>query len=128
MALGKIKLSDGAEILMEYNQEEEQEQSSGRVKVGVAKKAASALDFGEVVQTITSLAKDLKTVVKQTESKKVSVEFGIQISLGTGGVTNYFVKSDGSANLKIKIEWQTSNEVSTTGDASRKDLNHIPNE
>lgn len=128
--LGKIKLSNGAVINMEYTPENNETYTNRRTPASIdtANEAIQALDFGEVVQTVTALANDLKSVIKQTQSRKVAVEFGIQIGLETGGVTSFFVKGSGTANLKITIEWQTTNEVSIEGTATRKDLSHIPNE
>ncbi len=95
-----VKLSDGTIIKMEYASQ------GGRRQVG--KDLHVPVDFHEVFATVKTLASDMQGLVQQSKARKATVEFGVELSAGTGKLTELIVKGSGKATFKFTFEWETT--------------------
>src|SRR3954467_2415530 len=61
-------------------------------------------DFDGVVDAIEGVAPSLSRVFERIKPKKAVVEFGLEVSAESGGLTALIVKGSGKANLKVTLE------------------------
>ena len=67
--------------------------------------AFSLQSFKGVTDVLEGVAESVVTALKKVKARKASVEFGLDVALETGQLTALLVKSSGTANLKITLEW-----------------------
>jgi len=63
------------------------------------------LSLADITTTVKSISKDILTAIKEVEPTKATVEFGLSIGIEAGKLTTLLVKGQGTANLKITLEW-----------------------
>jgi len=61
--------------------------------------------LAEVSKTIEKIASEILEPLKKVKPKKMQVEFGLAIALESGKLTTLWVKGQGTANLKVVLEW-----------------------
>jgi hypothetical protein len=75
--------------------------SSGEADVG----AGELLKFDGVIKAVESIASSMNKALSNVRPDKATVEFGVDASVESGGLTALIVKGTGSATLKITLEW-----------------------
>lgn len=98
ITITRIRLDDGTTILVEST-------ALGREEEDVAFDPLAALPFDHMTAAIESIAKAVIEPIKRVKPKKAQVEFGLAIGLEAGDLTALWVKGEGTANLKITLEW-----------------------
>lgn len=68
--------------------------------------ASNTLPFGDVAKAIEKISNAVMSPIKKVKPKKAIVEFGLSVSLESGQLTALWVKGEGSANLKVTLEWE----------------------
>lgn len=61
--------------------------------------------FEEIAQSIEGITTALQSTLMKVKPHKATVEFGVVLTVETGSVTALIVKGNGSANLKVTLEW-----------------------
>jgi hypothetical protein len=61
--------------------------------------------FEDIAKVVEGVAASLTTAIERMAPEKTSVEFGLEISAESGGLTALIVKGSGTANLKVTLEW-----------------------
>jgi hypothetical protein len=69
------------------------------------------LSLESVSDDIERIAEAVLKPIQEIKPKKATVEFGLQVGLESGGLTALWVKGVGSANLKVSLEWESSDEI-----------------
>jgi plastocyanin domain-containing protein len=64
--------------------------------------------FHDVTGAIEGIAEAMVSTLKKIKPQRACVEFGIEIALEAGQLTALLIKSSGSSNLKITLEWNDS--------------------
>lgn len=67
--------------------------------------AMRALSFDGAVEAIEAIAEKLSTAFKKVCPQKATVEFEVQLSAEAGKLTALLVSGEGSATLRIGLEW-----------------------
>lgn len=62
----------------------------------------------DVADSIEGIAQTIKTALDKIKPTKASVEFGVEFGVESGQLTAMIVQGNGSANLKICMEWNES--------------------
>ena len=88
-----VRLEDGTEVLFEAT------------VIGEEDVAFTELAFGKVTEQIQAVSHSIVTALQGAAPSRAAVEFGVEVSTGTGGLTAVFVKGTAKANLKITLEW-----------------------
>lgn len=89
-----LKLVDGSVIKMEYSKANLQPFNAQHI-----------VNFQEVFKTIESFAFELKEVVRRTQAKKTTVEFGVELFADDDKLSALVVKGTDTANIKFTFEW-----------------------
>lgn len=92
-----VVLEDGTSIYMEV----EPLGGSGREDV-----SSRALPFEEVSSALESIVKAVAKPITAAMPTKASVEFGLEIAVKEGHLIAAWVRSTGTANLKVTLEWE----------------------
>jgi len=66
----------------------------------------SDYDFSQVTQTIENVANAVLAPIKKLKPQKAQVEFGLAIGVESGKLTALWVKGQGTAHIKVTLEWQ----------------------
>jgi hypothetical protein len=91
----EVKLSNGSVIYIE-----------SVVMPGVEDISAfDTVSFDEISAAIEGVAESILASLRKVKPRKASVEFGIEVTAGTGRLTTMIVKGAGNANLKVTLEW-----------------------
>ncbi len=61
--------------------------------------------FQEVSAAIESLSKEIAETLRKIKPDKANVNFGIDIGVDSGKLTDVLAKSSSTANLEITLEW-----------------------
>lgn len=91
-----VLLEDGTQIYVEVEQI-----SGGRQDVG-----NRTLSFEDVSSALESIVKSVAKPINAAMPTKASVEFGLEIEVKEGHLIAALVRSSGTANLKITLEWE----------------------
>lgn len=75
--------------------------SSGDQDVGI-----TDFQFDELTNVIEVIGDKLLTAIKKAKPKKATVEFGLAVGVESGQLTALWVKGQGTANIKVTLEWQ----------------------
>lgn len=70
--------------------------------------STSSKSLSKVMKMVSSLAKEMKSSFELTNSKKTTIEIGMDITLESGELTALIVKGASTANFKITIEWENN--------------------
>jgi len=91
-----VRLEDGTQIYVEAEQI-----PGGRQDVddGIP-------SFEEVSSALESIVKSVAKPINAAMPTKASVEFGLEIEVKEGHLIAALVRSSGTANLKITLEWE----------------------
>lgn len=63
------------------------------------------LPFREVAETIENTAHTVLSSIKKVEPDKASVEFGVEVTIESNGITALLANGTGTGNFKITLEW-----------------------
>lgn len=74
------------------------------------KAGVSDLQFDDLTNVIKVISGELLTSIKEAKPNKASVEFGLAIGVESGQLTALWVKGQGTAHLKVSLEWESSKE------------------
>ena len=91
-----LDLKDGSKIYIEA------------VKIGNCDEEEIGIEqykFESVTKKITVLSNEIIDSVKTTGLNKISVKFGIEIGVESGGLSALIVKGTGKANIEVTLEW-----------------------
>lgn len=91
-----VVLEDGTSIYMEV-------EPIGGGRQDVANKA---LPFEEVSSALESIVKAVAKPITAAMPTKASVEFGLEVAVKEGHLIAAWVRSTGTANLKVTLEWE----------------------
>jgi hypothetical protein len=80
---------------------------------------SKVIPFKEVIDTIKSIAQDVRTSITSAHPHKASVEFGIEVGIESGALSALLVKGTSTGNLKVTLEW--TSEQASEGRASAED-------
>ena len=94
----RTDLGDGAEILVEARTPNPEQD------VAVLDK----LPWEGVEEAIVKISERVKAAIQSAAPKTASVEFGIDVSVESSGLTGLLAKGSGSANLKVTLTWGTA--------------------
>lgn len=67
------------------------------------------LQFSEVAETIENTARTVLSTIEKVGPNKASVEFGVEVSIESSGVTALLANGSGKGNLKIILKWARAN-------------------
>ncbi|MFD0744286.1 CU044_2847 family protein [Phytohabitans flavus] len=90
-----VRLEDGSTVLFEASVDGEEDV------------ALAGFDLTRLTGQITSVARAVVSSLEQAAPTKATVEFGVEVATGAGGVTAVFVKGTAKANLKVTLEWSS---------------------
>lgn len=91
-----VQLPNGAIVKFEVTQ-------TGREDVSFDPK-----QFQPVAEAIEGVVEMIATPLRKVRPKKVSVKFGMELTIESGQLTAIIVKGSGKANLEITLEWEQS--------------------
>lgn len=89
------ELSDGTKIFIEA--------VSTQIEQDIALKKTHP--FNGLGNAIGSIAKDIGDVLEDIGPTKATVEFGLEATVESGGLTALLVNGSGSATIKVTLEW-----------------------
>lgn len=70
--------------------------------------AGRSADLGSVLDGVKGFAKRLSDASADFTADKVTVEFGCEVGLETGGLVAIVGKASGKSSMKITLEWTHS--------------------
>lgn len=97
-----LMLPNGVEIRVEANAPDNVESDVGFSDI------REALHLDNLKGAIEGIAELVTSAMRKVSPTKASAEFAIEVSLESGQLTALWVKGEGKANLKIKMEWSRS--------------------
>ncbi|MBK6784806.1 MAG: hypothetical protein IPG79_14345 [Saprospiraceae bacterium] len=92
-----LELEDGTFIKIECT-------SIGREKVSVQN-----FLFANLLKSISSTIKQVRSSLNTINPDKVQIKFGIEASIESGQLAAIIVKGEGKSNIEVTIEWSNSN-------------------
>lgn len=95
-----VKLANGSVIRVAATMLDDKEKTVKEKDV-----AFKLLSFEAVTNTIEGIADSLNAALQKVKPKKASVEFGLEVAVESGALTTLLVKGEGTATLKITLEW-----------------------
>ncbi len=84
-------------------------------EVGTEQKASAMddlkeLKFEDMSSTISTfcdaLVKSVQKADTENKLREISVEFGLNIGIESGGLTSYIVRGTGKASVKVQVKWE----------------------
>ncbi len=99
--LRKISLPDGVTA---YVEAKSNGATGDREPVGVF----DAIPFEQATRALGAIAEGIGGVVLAAKPTKASVELGIEFMVEEGKLVSIIAKGGGAANLKLKLEWKSS--------------------
>jgi Trypsin-co-occurring domain 1 len=63
------------------------------------------LSFEPVTEAIEAIANQIGSTVEKIKPDKVTIEFGLEISVKSGQLVTLLVNGEQKGNLKISMEW-----------------------
>ena len=99
--LRKISLPDGVTA---YIEAKSNGATGDREPVGVF----DAIPFEQATRALGAIAEGIGGVVLAAKPTKASVELGIEFMVEEGKLVSIIAKGGGAANLKLKLEWKSS--------------------
>ncbi|GGW55468.1 CU044_2847 family protein [Streptomyces xantholiticus] len=73
--------------------------------------AGQAMSFEGVRDTVEAVAREVAVVWNHVKPDSASVEFGLAITAKGGLLTGLIVDANGSANLKVTLNWEKAQEA-----------------
>ena len=67
-----------------------------------------AKSFESVIAAISGIGLAVRAGLERVRPTKASVELGLEIGLESGQLTALLVKGSGKANIKITLQWESS--------------------
>src|SRR5436190_22243705 len=74
--------------------------------------AAGILSFERVTDVIRGISADIFNTLDAVQTRKATVEFGLEFAVESGKLTALLVKGAGTASLKITLEWDGARQTS----------------
>jgi hypothetical protein len=99
-----VELPNGATALVQAA-----DAGGGAVKAGRAGKS----DLSGVVGALEGISVAVKSALAKAAPDRVSVEFGLELAVKSGVLTAILVDGEGSASLRVTLEWQYDDASST---------------
>ena len=93
----EVKLDNGATALVAARRI-----GGGASKVG----AVPEFDLDAVAEVLEGISTKLQSAVAKAAPDKVSVELGLELVVKAGKLTALVVEGQGTASLKVGLEWQ----------------------
>ncbi len=97
--VARVRLDDNTTMLI---------QLAEQVQPQEAPVAPQTYNFDTVASTVRSLSTKLVDSVKAASPTKFSVELGFDFTVESGSLTTLLVKGEGSASVKVTLEWDQS--------------------
>jgi hypothetical protein len=79
-----------------------------KVEPAMSKGRPVPTDFSSVSGTIEGIATSVIAVWNKVKPSKATVEFGLELEGGTGGVLALFADAKSSAHLTVTLEWDAA--------------------
>jgi hypothetical protein len=67
--------------------------------------ARDLLAFDGVEESITTISERVMAALTKARPDRASVEFGIDVTVESGGLTGLLAKGSGAATLKVTLSW-----------------------
>jgi len=67
--------------------------------------AGDLLAFDGVEQSITAISQRVMAALERARPDRASVEFGIDVTVESGGLTGLLAKGSGAATLRVTLSW-----------------------
>jgi hypothetical protein len=67
--------------------------------------AGELLAFEGVEEAITTISQRVTSALKAANPDRASVQFGIDVAVGSGGLTGLLARGSGAATLKVTLSW-----------------------
>lgn len=77
-----------------------------RLLGGEQEVSSRVLSFQSVTDAIEGIAGKIANTVAKIQPDKVTIEFGLEISVKSGELVTLLVNGEQKGNLKITMEWQ----------------------
>lgn len=90
-----LKLSDNMTILVE-----------ARTLGGEEDVSSKFLSFKPVTDAIEAIATQVDATVSKIKPNKVSIEFGLEVTVKSGELLTLLVSGEKKGNVKITMEWE----------------------
>jgi len=99
-----VKLDGGGTIYVEatVHSDDPEAHRTGPVEEDISILIPS---FDEINFVLEAVSRNIMGTLEKVKPTKASVEFGVDMGVEAGKLTTLLVKGAGSANLKIKLEW-----------------------
>ncbi|HEX8074596.1 MAG TPA: CU044_2847 family protein [Thermoleophilaceae bacterium] len=90
------EIPDGPNVLVEV-----QAAGSKEADVGIADR----FGFDAITDSVQAVAKQMSAGLDQVKPDRAAVEFGVDMTVESGGLSALIVKGAGTATIKVTLEW-----------------------